>query len=110
MASRHFPRRRLERAASAAKARAFRRPILFEAAGVFLEPDADCIPPSEQADIARPGSPRRAPPPSCRHKFSGDINRLNLAPNPAEAPFLLASLARFLYPIVCLACGRPGRD
>jgi len=29
------------------------------------------------------------------------------APNPAEAPFRLASIARFLYPVGCLACERP---
>jgi DNA-binding transcriptional LysR family regulator len=39
--------------------------------------------------------------------FSGDINGLKLDWRLAEAPFLLASIARFLYPVGCLACERP---
>ena len=42
-----------------------------------------------------------------RHKFSGDINGLNPPLTPPEGPFLLASIARFLYPVGCLACERP---
>ena len=40
-------------------------------------------------------------------EFSGDIKGLNLVRIPAKSPFLLASIARFLYPIGCLACERP---
>ena len=62
MASRHFPRRRLDRAASAAKARAFRRLIPFKAAGVFLGITCGCIRASARSDLyGRPGSPRPAP-------------------------------------------------
>lgn len=44
----------------------------------------------------------------CRgHKFSGDINGLNPLRSRFGRAFLLASIARFLYPIVCLACERP---
>jgi hypothetical protein len=41
------------------------------------------------------------------HKFSGDINELNPAITPLKGLFLLASIARFLYPNGCLACERP---
>jgi hypothetical protein len=40
------------------------------------------------------------------HKFSGDINGLNPLFVGSKAPFLLASIARILYPIVCLAYDR----
>jgi hypothetical protein len=47
------------------------------------------------------------PLPLSGHKFSGDINGLNRVSTPAKGPFRLASIARFLYPMVCLACERP---
>jgi hypothetical protein len=51
---------------------------------------------------------RRVPgSPSARHKFSGDIKGLRPLLRGPKPPFLLASIARFLYPIVCLACERP---
>src|SRR6202043_2798833 len=45
--------------------------------------------------------------PSRGHKFSGDINGLGCFLSTPKGPFLLASIAGFLYPIVCLACERP---
>ena len=41
------------------------------------------------------------------HIFSGDINGLEGHQGGAGRPFLLASLARILYPMGCLACERP---
>ena len=41
------------------------------------------------------------------HIFSGDINGLDSPQDSAEAAFLLASIARILYPMGCLACERP---
>jgi len=42
-----------------------------------------------------------------RHIFSGDINGLEGLQGGAGAAFLLASIARILYPMECLACERP---
>src|SRR5260370_277415 len=39
--------------------------------------------------------------------FLGDINGLNPTRSLPEAAFLLASVARFLYPVGCLASERP---
>jgi hypothetical protein len=39
--------------------------------------------------------------------FLGDINGLIGLLEAAKCAFLLASVARFLYPVVCLACGMP---
>jgi hypothetical protein len=39
--------------------------------------------------------------------FSGDINGLGPLCRSPAAPFLLASIARILYPVGCLACERP---
>jgi hypothetical protein len=58
-------------------------------------------------ETARGGiRPSRQPLPSDGHEFLGDINGLKLAPSPVKPPFLLASLARILYPIIRLACER----
>ena len=63
----------------------------------------------------RPGfrAPPRAGSPTAavRNEFSGDINGLNGPIRSAKGAFLLASIARFLYRVVCLACDRPpGRN
>ena len=52
----------------------------------------------------QPWQPRE--PPLYGHKFSGDINGLNPLSVGLKAAFLLASIARILYPMVCLACER----
>jgi len=54
--------------------------------------------------------PEPPPPPSSRHKFSGDINGLKRRRSPLGRPFLLASIARFLYPVGCAShASGPGR-
>jgi adenylosuccinate synthase len=57
------------------------------------------------APLRQASNPAAALPCHC-HKFSGDINGLGASLGDPGAPFLLASIARFLYPMDCLACER----
>src|ERR1700722_6649591 len=76
-------------------------------------PPKSIIPASDpithRAQAARDGGDgwRFAAPPWRSHIFSGDINGLEGSQDGARPPFLLASIARILYPMGCLACERP---